>query len=82
MDGLEAEWDGRVQVVRLNVHDLAARPLITRLGYRFTPTYILFDGDGREVWRTYGVINAAEARRRVEALENGTQMHADGRGFF
>lgn len=73
MDGLAAEWDGRVEVVRVNVHDRAARPLITRLGYRLTPTYILFDGNGREVWRTYGVISAAEARRRVEALEDSEQ---------
>ena len=69
MDGLAADWDGRVQVVRVNVHDRENRPLLIRLGFRVTPTYILFDGDGREAWRTTGIINPAEANRIVDSLE-------------
>ena len=69
MDGLAEEWNGRVQVVRVNVLDRANRPLLTRLGFRLTPTYILFDRDGREAWRSSGVLNPAEANRMVDSLE-------------
>ena len=69
MDGLAADWDGRVQVVRVNVHDRENRPLLTRLGFRVTPTFILFDGSGREAWRTTGIINPAEANRIVDSLD-------------
>ena len=65
MDGLEAEWGDTVQVVRLNVQDDDARAVLAQLGFRFTPTFILLDSDGQELWRTTGVINADEARQKV-----------------
>jgi thioredoxin-related protein len=69
VDGLAEEWDGRVQVVRVNVHEPANRPLLARLGFRVTPTFILFDRDGQEAWRTSGIINPAEANRQLTSLE-------------
>jgi thiol-disulfide isomerase/thioredoxin len=69
VDGLAQEWNGRVQVVRVNVHDSENRPLLTRLGFRVTPTFILFDADGQEVWRATGIINPAEANRIVDSLD-------------
>ena len=69
MDRLAADWNGRVQVVRVNVHDSDNRPLLTRLGFRVTPTYILFDGNGREAWRATGIINPTEANRMVNTLD-------------
>jgi hypothetical protein len=69
VDRLAQEWNGRVQVVRVNVHDPASRPLLTRLGFRFTPTYILLDTNGREAWRTSGVLNPTEATRMVNTLD-------------
>jgi thioredoxin-like negative regulator of GroEL len=68
VDGLEREWQDEVQVVRLNVMERDSRPLAARLAVRAVPTYILLDNDGREVWRQVGVVNAAEARRAVAAV--------------
>lgn len=69
MDGLAEEWNGRVQVIRVNVHDRDNRPILARLGFRVTPTYILFDTDGREAWRTSGVLSATQARQMVDSLD-------------
>lgn len=70
MDGLEVEWGDQVQVVRLNVQDDEAQPLLAQLGFRFTPTFILLDANGREVWRTNGVIDANEVKQQVNLLPN------------
>jgi thioredoxin-related protein len=51
--------------VRLNVIEQDSRPLAARLGVRAVPTYVLLDGEGREVWRQVGSINAAAARRAL-----------------
>jgi hypothetical protein len=66
VDGLAAEWGDNVIVLRLNVQDPAAQPLLAELNFRFTPTFILFDGDGREIWRTNGIINPDEVNEQLE----------------
>ena len=68
VDGLEAEWGERVRVVRLNAMERENLTLLSRLGVRFMPTYVLLDSDGREVWRSIGGINAREARAVIERL--------------
>jgi hypothetical protein len=68
VDGLAVEWADRVTVLRLNVQDPTAQPLLAELGFRFTPTFILLDGDGREIWRTNGLINPDEVNEHLNAL--------------
>ena len=57
VDGLEAEWDGEVEVLRLNVQGDGVRPFLQDLNFRYTPTFILFDGSGNEIWRTNGSLD-------------------------
>jgi len=54
VDGLERDTQGRLNVVRVDIQSPAAELVIARYGVRGTPTYILVDGDGREVWRQVG----------------------------
>ena len=68
VDGLEVEWGERVRIVRLNAMERDNLTLLSRLGVRFMPTYVLLDSDGRELWRSIGGINAREARAMVEQL--------------
>jgi thioredoxin-related protein len=68
VNGLEQDWGDRVRVIQLNVHDGDARELIARLDFRFTPTFILFDKGGREVWRKVGSIDADEVQEQVDGL--------------
>jgi thioredoxin-related protein len=49
VDGLERDTQGRI-----DIQSPAAELVIARYGVRGTPTYILVDGEGREVWRQVG----------------------------
>lgn len=53
VDGLERDWAAG-QVIRLDVTTPVGRAFGARHGFKFTPTFILFDGDGIEVGRWQG----------------------------
>lgn len=65
---MAAEWGDSVTVLRVNVQDPAAQSLLAELNFRFTPTFILFDGNGREIWRTNGVINPDEVNEQLDRI--------------
>ena len=54
-----------VQVIRLEVNSEAGRELGARWHAGFTPTFILFDGAGREVWRGVSAPDADAVRARL-----------------
>jgi thioredoxin-related protein len=68
VDGLREEWGGTVAIVQVNVHRPENRDLLNRLGVRFTPTFVLYDGAGQEAWRAAGVLDSAALRAAVQAL--------------
>lgn len=68
VDGLENEWGDAVQVVRLNIHDEASAALLQQLDFRFTPTFILFDAAGSEVWRSVGSLSPDEVNQQLNQL--------------
>jgi len=65
VDGIEEEHRGRLTVIRINVQEAEFRPLLARYNFQFTPTFILFDSEGRELLRSVGSINAEEVRRAL-----------------
>jgi len=65
VDGIEEEHRGRLTVIRINVQEAEFRPLLARYNFQFTPTFILFDSEGRELLRSVGSINAEEIRRAL-----------------
>lgn len=62
LDALERELKGELTVIRLDVASAAGRELGGQLDLRGTPTFILFDSYGREIWRNSGGLDAAEVR--------------------
>ena len=60
MDGLERDLAGRLHVVSLDIHHPVGRQIGAQFGLDFTPSYVLFDGEGVEIWRTVGVLRAEE----------------------
>ena len=54
VDGLERALQGRMAVVRVDIESPAAQMVVRRYGLRATPTYVLVDGQGNEVWRQVG----------------------------
>jgi thioredoxin-related protein len=65
VDGIEDEHRGMLTVIRINVQEPSFRPLLARYNFQFTPTFILFDGEGRELFRSVGSIDAEEVRRSL-----------------
>ena len=62
VDGIETEYAGRLRVIRLNIQDPVGKTLGQALGFRFTPTFIFFGGDGQESWRSIGAIDSQQVR--------------------
>ena len=56
------ERDG-VDVLLVNIHTEPGLTLIDRYSFKFSPTYILFDGVGLEIWRS----NRRPDREQIQA---------------
>ena len=69
VSGLKEEWAGSVQVLQVNIQQRENRALTERLDAQFTPTFVLFDASGQEVWRSVGQVDADDVRERVAALQ-------------
>jgi thioredoxin-related protein len=70
VNGLQEEWGEQVLVLQVNVNHKESRSLVEQFEGQFTPTFVLFDAAGQEVWRATGSIDPAEARRQASALLN------------
>ena len=56
-------------VLQVNIQQRENRALTERLDAQFTPTFVLFDASGQEVWRSVGQVDADDVRERVAALQ-------------
>lgn len=66
MDGLEAELGSKLRIIRLNVQDSVGRELAPVYHFEYTPTFIFFDAQGNELWRSIGEIDPARVRASLE----------------
>jgi thioredoxin-related protein len=57
VDGIEKQHADTLNVIRVNVQDDAMRPLMKTYAFQFTPTFVLFDAVGEEIFRTVGAID-------------------------
>jgi len=57
VDGLEEELGDKIHIIRLNAQESVGRELSPIYGFGFTPTFIFFDAQGNEVWRSVGQID-------------------------
>ena len=57
MDRLEAELGERLQIIHLNIQDSAGRELAARFNIRLTPTFIMFDSSGNQLWQSVGMLD-------------------------
>jgi cytochrome c-type biogenesis protein len=66
IDKLEADNQDTLLVIRLNVQDAVGRELAAHYGFKFTPTFIFFDAQGNELWRSVGTIDLERVRTSLE----------------
>jgi thioredoxin-related protein len=67
VDGIEQEFGSDLHVIHLNVRDPAVQVYERRYQFQYTPTFILLDGEGEEVWRSLGILNPDKVRETLAA---------------
>ena len=66
VDGIETQcWDPLV-VLRVDVTAPAGRAVGQEFGFQYTPTFIFFDANGQEIWRSVGSLDEAQILRSME----------------
>ncbi len=62
VDALEQEVEDRLLIVRVNIQEEVGKELGSLYGFEYTPTFIFFDANGKELWRTVGSFDADKVR--------------------
>ncbi len=68
MDGIEREYQGKLQVIRLNFNEVRNERVIILLGVRAHPTIVFLDENGQRQGQRLGPPSLEELRGRVEPL--------------
>lgn len=59
------ELGDQVLFIRLNIQESVGRELAPVFGFEFTPTFIFFDAEGNELWRSVGDFSAQKVRDSI-----------------
>jgi thioredoxin-related protein len=59
VDGIEAQYSDQLIVIRVNIQEAVGRELAPIYAFQYTPTFIFFDAQGREIWRSIGQLDPA-----------------------
>ena len=65
VDGIEKEHQGELVVMRINIQTSDGQELANRFNSLATPTFILFDSQGQEIYRSIGKIDPQVVRDLV-----------------
>lgn len=64
MDGLENEYPEQLEIIRVDVQSELGHELAREYG-SFTPTFVIFDPQGEELWRVVGSLDAERVRQSL-----------------
>jgi thiol-disulfide isomerase/thioredoxin len=53
VNDLENDLESEFDILRVDIHTPVGRSLREQLSFSFTPEFVLYDSDGREVWRAH-----------------------------
>ena len=68
VNGIEQDYQNKLRVVHLDARDAENRAIAAQIGVKMTPTYVLFDANGTEVWRSMGAVNRPQFDTLVAGL--------------
>ncbi len=69
VDEIEKKYHGRLIVLRVNIQSPMGRELARYYSFEYTPTFIFFDGQGKQVWRSVGELDPNRVAASVEASQ-------------
>ncbi len=56
----------KIRVIRLNIQEPVGMELAPVYGFEYTPTFIFFDAQGNELWRTVGMFDEQKIRDSIK----------------
>jgi len=66
VDGLETKYQGRLLVFHIDVTSPAERAVVREFGFEFSPTFIFYDANGQELWRSIGNLDLQRLDQNLE----------------
>lgn len=69
VDQIVADVDDTHNILRIDIHSEVGRELRERLGFSFTPEFVLYDIDGAEIWRSHFPPSTSDLERALIAPE-------------
>jgi thioredoxin-related protein len=65
VDGIEREFKDRLLVIHIDILDPVGKEVGRHFDFKYTPTFILFNSEGEELWRTIGAIDPSKLRQSL-----------------
>ena len=65
VDGIEEEFAGELIVLQVNVQSDTGKDFKRNFG-SFTPTFVFFNEQGEELWRSLGTLDAEQVRDSMQ----------------
>lgn len=65
VDEIEQKYHGRLIVIRVNIQSASGRELTRHFGFEYTPTFIFFDAQGQERWRSVGNLDPSKVEESL-----------------
>jgi thioredoxin-related protein len=66
VDGIETQYKGRLIVIRVDIQSNTGHTLAPLYDFQYTPTFIFFDGQGKELWRSVGQLDTAKVSESLK----------------
>ncbi len=60
VDGIEKRFKDHLLVIRVDIQSETGRTLAPIYGFQYTPTFIFFDAQGKELWRSIGQLDTGK----------------------
>ena len=65
VNGIKTEFPEKLRVVSVDVQSALGHELIREYG-AYTPTFIFYDGQGNELWRSVGTLDVDKVRKSLQ----------------
>ena len=66
VDGIEQQYKSRLNIIHLDIQSDTGRTLAVLYGFQFTPSFIFFDVQGKEVWRSIGRLDVNQVSNSLK----------------
>lgn len=66
VDGIESQYQDELVVLRVDVTTSAGRAVGRDFGFQYTPTFLFFDENGHEMWRSVGSLDETQVIGSME----------------